>query len=496
MNGQHVAWFAALAAMMCACGNPVEAKAAAVEKPNILFIMVDDLGKEWIKSYGADNIETPNIDFLATGGMKFHNAYSMPQCTPTRATLLTGQYPWRTGWVNHWDVPRWGVGYFDWEHYTTFATVMKSAGYKTAIAGKWQINDFRIEPLAMQKHGFDEWCLWTGFEANNPPSGKRYWDAYINTRAGSKTYKDRFGPDVYTEFLIDFMTRHRDEPMMLYFPMALTHGPLVTTPAEPNVEGKERLPAMVRYTDHLVGRLVQAIDSLKIRERTIVIFTTDNGTSGGLRGTINGQRPSGGKASKYEGGVCEPFVVNCPGLVAVGSETDALTDFSDLLPTFAELGGAKLPANRTLDGKSFAPLILGDANDSPREWIMALGHGAAKLDKQGVRGINDYTDRVIRDKRFKVWITPERQITELYDLQQDPLEQTNLIESTRPDVRAAFSKFQKVMQATPEKDARPRYRPRAPQPWDKKFNDAPEKDGSNKEKRRKRKAAKAGKKTS
>ena len=96
-------------------------QSATAAKPNILFIMVDDLGKDWISCYGADEIDTPNIDRLAKGGLKFHNAWSMPQCTPTRATLLTGQYPWRTGWVNHWDVPRWGVGYFDWANYTTFA---------------------------------------------------------------------------------------------------------------------------------------------------------------------------------------------------------------------------------------------------------------------------------------------------------------------------------------------------------------------------------------
>ena len=153
------------------------------EKPNVVFIMVDDLGKDWIGCYGADEIRTPNIDRLADGGMTFHNAWSMPQCTPTRVTLLTGQYPWRTGWVNHWDVPRWGVGYFDWECHTTLATIVKSAGYRTAVAGKWQINDFRVEPEALKKHGFDDWCVWTGYETHNPPSGKRYWDAYIHTNA-------------------------------------------------------------------------------------------------------------------------------------------------------------------------------------------------------------------------------------------------------------------------------------------------------------------------
>ncbi|NDH00015.1 MAG: N-acetylgalactosamine 6-sulfate sulfatase, partial [Opitutae bacterium] len=132
-------------------------------KPNILYIMADDLGKEWISCYGAEDMETPNIDALAAGGIKFNNAYSMPACTPSRTTLLTGKYPWRTGWANHWDVPRWGVGYFDWKkkENTTFARLMKDLGYATAAAGKWQINDFRIEPQAMKKHGFDDWAMWT-----------------------------------------------------------------------------------------------------------------------------------------------------------------------------------------------------------------------------------------------------------------------------------------------------------------------------------------------
>ena len=94
---------------------PLTAAEKPSPKPNILFIMVDDLGKDWISCYGAQDITTPNIDALANGGMMFHNAYSMPSCTPSRATLLTGKYPWRNGYVNHWDVPRWGVAYFDWE---------------------------------------------------------------------------------------------------------------------------------------------------------------------------------------------------------------------------------------------------------------------------------------------------------------------------------------------------------------------------------------------
>ena len=137
-----------------------------LDKPNIIFILLDDLGKEWISCYGGENIETPHIDKLASSGIKFSNVYSMPQCTPSRVCFLTGQYPFRNGWVNHWDVPRWGLGYFDWKTNPSIARVMKSAGYKTAIAGKWQINDFRIHPDALIKHGFDDFCMWTGGETD------------------------------------------------------------------------------------------------------------------------------------------------------------------------------------------------------------------------------------------------------------------------------------------------------------------------------------------
>ncbi len=447
------------------------ARAAAKEqtRPNILFIMVDDLGKEWIGCYGADEIETPHIDALAAGGMRFTSAWSMPQCTPSRATLLTGQYPWRTGWVNHWDVPRWGVGYFDPNHYTTVARVLKHAGYATAAAGKWQINDFRLMPDAMRRHGFDDWCLWTGFEADNPPSAERYWDPYINTPEGSRTHSRKFGPDVYTDFLIDFARRHRDEPMFLYFPMCLTHGPLVPTPDEPDVtETYAKHKAMVRYTDKLVGRLVGALDDLGIRENTIVIFTTDNGSSGGLTGKRQGRQVRGGKGKKWEAGVCEPFIVNGPGLVPAGVVTDALTDFTDLLPTFAELGAATLPKNTTIDGVSIAPLLLGQADDSPREWIMALGHGPARLDDEGVRGQHDYASRVIRDKRFKVWVNIDRQIEQLYDLKADPWEEKNLLASKDPVHLAAGEKFQKVIDSMPQRDARPQYDRRPANLWDRK----------------------------
>lgn len=431
--------------------------------------MADDLGKEWISCYGAEDIQTPNIDRLAETGMKFHNVYSMPQCTPSRATLLTGTYPWRNGWVNHWDVPRWGVAYFNWkqERNTTFARLLKKQGYRTAAAGKWQINDFRIEPEAMKKHGFDEWAMWTGYETGNPASRERYADPYIHTSEGSRTYPGRFGPDLYTDFLIDFMKRHRDQPMCLYFPMALPHTPFVSTPDEPEASSKlEKHKAMVRYLDKCVGRLVATLDELKIRDRTLIIFTTDNGSTRSITGNRNGTPIKGSKAKKVEAGVCAPFIVSAPGLVPAGTESDALSDFSDLLPTFVDLAGGTVPENLLIDGVSIAPVILGKKRDSDRKWIMALGHGRAAMDKQGVRGEYNFASRVIRDQRFKVWVNEQRNITELYDLSKDPMEKNNLIGINTGPHQAALSKFREVVESLPEKDARPVYEPRAANPWD------------------------------
>lgn len=443
-----------------------------IEKPNILFIMLDDLGKEWISCYGAEDIKTPNIDALAAGGMKFHNAYSMPQCTPSRATLLTGTYPYHNGFVNHWDVPRWGVGYFDWKQKRniTFALLMKDLGYKTFAAGKWQINDFRIEPEAMKKHGFDDWAMWTGYETGVKASAERYQDPYIHTPQGSKTHRGKFGPDVYTDRLINFMKEHKDEPMCLYLPMCLPHTPLVTTPDEPDAKtGLARHKAMVRYADKMVGRVVDALDELKLREKTLVIFTTDNGSTGSVIGTRNGVKVKGAKAKEVEAGVNAPYIANWPGTIPAGIETDALTDFSDLLPTFIELGGGNLPEDLKLDGVSIAPLLTGKAQNSPREWICALGHGPAILDGKGVRGKTAFATRVIRDQRFKIWVSSEREIFRLHDLREDPWEKNNLIESKEELHQQALAKLGKVLEAMPKADARPLYTPRAANPWDRRL---------------------------
>jgi arylsulfatase A-like enzyme len=182
---------------------------------------------------------------------------------------------------------------------------------------------------------------------------------------------------------------------------------------------------------------------------------------------MNGRLVRGGKASLGEPGCCAPFIVNCPGLVPAGVVTDALTDLTDMMRTFAELASTKIPKNVITDGHSIAKLILGKTNDSPRKWIMAMGYGPARLTSEGVAPKMKFTDRVVRDKQYKLWVLKGKS-AKLFDLLADTAETNNLIDSTNPKVIAARKKLEAVVRSFPAEDARPKYDPTPPQPWDKK----------------------------
>jgi arylsulfatase A-like enzyme len=438
------------------------------EKPkhNIIFILVDDLGKEWINCYGAEGVKTPNIDKLAATGMKFNNAYSMPQCTPSRVCFMTGQYPYHNGWVNHWDVPRWGVGYFDWKRNPSIGRTMQRAGHKTGVAGKWQLNDFRIQPDAMLKHGFDDYCMWTGYEAGNPASKNRYWDPYIHTREGSKTYKGKFGPDIYSRFVLDFIKKNRDNPFFLYYPMTLTHAPFVNTPHDMNVTDKlERFKAMIRYTDFLLGKVVKQVDDLGIRKNTIIIWTTDNGTSKSFSNILNGRVVKGGKTLTTENGVNAPFIVNCPGIVPEGTTSDALLDFTDMLPTFANFAGVSPEPEYKYDGVSLKDVFLGKSKNSKRKWILAMGSKAGKASDKGIENVYYFRDRVIREARYKLFVGIDRKPEKLVDVIKDPEEKNNLIGN--PEYKEILVRLTAVIDTLPKKDNDPNYEHLPKNPWDK-----------------------------
>jgi arylsulfatase A-like enzyme len=437
-------------------------------KPNIMFIMVDDLGPEWVSASGG-NFHTPNIDRIAAEGTRFVNAYSMPKCTPTRATLLTGQYPFRHGWVNHWDVPRWGAGcHFDPTLNPTWTQALKKVGYRTAIAGKWQLNDFRVQPDILEAHGFDDWCMWTGGEGQNPISNERYHSPYVHTRAGSRLYEGDFGPDLYTDFLIHFMRENKEHPMLLYYPMALTHTPLIATPLDPQAETKEqRHRAMVRYTDHLVGRLLDEIDDLGLAHQTLVIFTTDNGTGRGIDGMLNGRAVEGGKGLMLESGCRAPFFARWVGQVSPNRTVPALLDFTDIFPTMLELAGAEMPAGHVVDGVSFVDPLLGFGGNGQRKWMMSMGGRTAHLRDGRVRPELPYAPRVLRTTEYKLWINADGQPERLHHLPSDPDEAINLLEGAEGKARAALDRLVEAAGQFPKVDAIPRYTALPAQPWDK-----------------------------
>ncbi len=260
-------------------------RAEQSRRPNVVFILLDNVGKDWIRSYGSQENQTPHIDRLCYSGMKFRNFYVTPVCSTTRTMLLTGRYPFRTGWHTHHDSAIYGGGFLDWNREVTFARLLRDAGYKTCISGKWQINDL-FDPQqadALTRHGFQEHCIWPEAKPGLPAHKKRYWDPYVVQNGKQVDASGRFGPDVFTDYSIDFIKRNRDQPFLLYQSAILTHIPVTTTPEslDENASPRQKFAGMLHYADHLIGRIVKALDDTGLRDNTLVFIATDNGTDTG-----------------------------------------------------------------------------------------------------------------------------------------------------------------------------------------------------------------------
>lgn len=322
-----------------------------------MFILADDYGVGEVSSYGADNYATPNIDRLAKDGIRFTHAYTPSLCGPSRATILTGRYLFRTGATN-----QDATGRFTPAAETMMPTYLKPAGYVTAAVGKWgQL------PLGPAEFGFDEYLKFqgSGIYWNTQAKGKTY---EVNGRSVALRDKE-YMPDVMDKFVTAFLTKHRDEPFYLYYSLSHVHTEILPTP-DSAPDSKDIYADNVTYMDKLVGQLVATLDRLHLRENTLIVFFGDNGTANGRadRATIGHRRLDGAKGSMLEGGSLEPLIVNWPGVTPAGQVCADLIDSTDFLPTFAELVGVKLPAGKVLDGHSFLPQVRGQAGQ-PRGWV-------------------------------------------------------------------------------------------------------------------------------
>ncbi|MEM7366972.1 MAG: sulfatase-like hydrolase/transferase [Bacteroidota bacterium] len=460
------------------CSSSQQESESEPARPNIVLIMVDDLGKEWVSAYGAEDISTPHIDALAQSGVRFNHFYVMPQCTPTRLSILTGQYPFRHGWVNHWDVPRWGgKAHFDERRNPSLGLELKKAGYNTCIAGKWQIDDFRVEPDALTRNGFDAYCMWTGYETGIPASAERYQEPYIFTKDGSKTYEGAFGPDVFTDYIISFIQEQQEkpDPFFIYYPMVLTHTPFVDTPDEEAEDKLGKHKAMVRYTDKLTGKIVQALEEAKLRNNTLIIWMTDNGTSRAITGSYQGRQLQGAKMRMVEHGMSVPCIMSWPNRLAAATTSDALIDITDFFPTFLDLAGISPRKEwqvgdemQTIDGHSFKEVVMNRAPASNRSWIMSMGGGNhAQLSDKGVENKFRFRDRALRNLRYKLYIDTQGKAEKFFDMQEDPGEGVNLMDSLNTAERKEnFEALLAPIATFPTQDNDPRYIPNPAQSWD------------------------------
>jgi arylsulfatase A len=341
--------------VLCAAANvSTLSMASASDKPNIILIMVDDFGYECIGANGCESYRTPHVDKLAATGIRFDRCYVQPLCTPTRAQLMTGQYNVR----NYVE-----FGLLDREQ-TTFAHLLKSAGYATCIVGKWQLSGGFEAP---GHFGFDDYCLWQ--LTRRPP---RYANPGLEINGREYDYRDgEYGPDLVCNHALEFISANRQRPFFLYYPMILTHSPYQATPNSPDYDptamGEQvgRHPRhfgeMVEYTDTLVGRIVARLEELDLRERTLLIFLGDNGTGKGTPTRWNGRTIVGGKGNMDETGMRVPLIVNWPGTIPPGQVSQNLVDSTDFLPTICEAAGAAIGAELPIDGRSFLPACRGQS---------------------------------------------------------------------------------------------------------------------------------------
>ena len=464
-------------------GGTVSAETSQPSKPNIIFIMVDDLGKNVLSLPRIKNVlKMPNLRRLAAEGVTFKNAYATPVCFSTRVKLVSGRASLNTGaYANHFPGgSRRGVDrvvnqgrttgfykhfyrndssihpFIDTQYTPSFALPLKQAGYTTAVVGKWHLNDYVKQPRIFRTFGFDRWMMSDSHVAPGASTDK----GYVVTPFRSHVEK-------LADFVVNFITENKDKPFFVYYPMHLVHSPYVM-PFNPighlTHTVLERHIAMIEYVDLIIGRLVETLETLNIKDQTIIFFSGDNGDANAYRslyeliqGSENSkQQPFYGKGSLYEGGVNVPLIVS-GGPVVKRGETEVLVDFTDILPTLADLAGVKVVRKNREDnndyrgiagqhvsvaglykgdGYSIAPFLTGQSDDTQRKWMMYAY----------------YNKILVRNKKFKLWaeiVGNKYQGYKLYDLYDDPYEQTNLYNSTDKTILRAKQRLNDILNDIP-----------------------------------------------
>ena len=412
-------------------------------KPNIIFIMADDLGYGDLGCFGGEMISTPNVDQLAREGTRFTHFYSgSPVCAPARCVLMTGLHAGRARIRNNspqegGELEQFGEGSRRLSligNEPTVASVLKQAGYATGVSGKWGIGEPTSQATPTQM-GFDEWLGY--LNQNHAP----YYYTHFLWRNQEKMPipenlngdREVYSNDLMRDFALDFIRDHREGPFFLYLPFTIPHAlmevPSVGEYADKNwPEDAKIYAAMVSRLDGYLGEIVEEIERLGLTENTLVFFTSDNGAVGNERTEFldSAARMRGSKGTVYEGGLRVPLVAKWPKMIEAGGSDDTPWMFIDVAPTLAELSGASLPAD--LDGVSLLPTLLGERQDGLSERFLYWEYPRRRLWQAG------------RSGKWKAVRYGMDGAIELYDLEADPQESED-VSSRNTELVQEFEKW-------------------------------------------------------
>jgi arylsulfatase A len=401
--------------------------------PNIILILADDMGYECLSCNGSTSYKTPVLDELAEKGIRFTQAHSQPLCTPTRVKIMTGKYNYRNYEA---------FGYLNPKE-DTFANMLKDAGYATCLVGKWQLNGISgtkipgWEDKSRPNHfGFEEYCLWQLTHLKG--DGERYANPLIEQN-GIELPRDEeaYGPDIFCNYITDYIQRKNNQPFFIYYPMALIHDPFVPTPDSPEWKNKELrykknpkfFADMVHYTDKIIGKIWNQLKESGIEQNTLVIFIGDNGTNVNITSqTLDGPY-QGGKGKTIDAGTRVPLIAYWPAMKQRGLVFDGFVDLTDFYATFAAIVGK----NDFRDGKSLLPLFNKEKYDQREILFM---HYEPRWGAQ-----SQYSNRFARTKEYKLYIDGQ-----FYNLKNDILEKNNiLLSDCTPEEVIIRKKLQAVL---------------------------------------------------
>ena len=429
----------AAALPLAGCGSGLIGSGKPTKRPNIIFIMADDLGYGDLGCYGQKEIRTPNIDRLAEQGTRFMQCYTgSTVCAPSRSVLMTGQHTGHTRVRGNKGIVG-GVGSqrrvpLKAED-VTVAEVLKQAGYATGITGKWGLGEPETDGVP-SRQGFDEWLGYL-----NQDNAADYYPPFLwhneekRMLAGNADGgREQYSHDQFTEFALDFIRRHKAGPFFLYVPYTIPHAKYEIPSTEPYTDKSwpddaKVHAAMITRMDADVGRIAEMIKDMAIEKNTLVFFCSDNGAANRWEGIFDSSGPlRGHKRDLYEGGIRTPMIVRWPGKVPAGKTSEAPWYYADVLPTFAELAGAKPPAN--IDGISVMPALLGRGQRTDDRFLY-WEFPAGKL------------QQAVRWRNYKAVRLAPGQPLELYDLADDIAEESN-IAAENPEVIAKIEDYLKT----------------------------------------------------